>query len=319
MTVLPSVGVVLVNFNGKDDTLRCLESLRKSTYQRILVFLIENSSPDPSKSMTESSVSGFRNVFLERTTLNLGFAGGMNRGIGRARDSGCKYALVLNNDTCVDEKCIDHLVSAAEMNPNAACVSPLILDIEKKDAVHYAGGRTSLLLPFHRYSVAKPSSLNDRAYETELCSGAAMLLRIDSISNVGGFDERLFFQCEDTDLSLRLRKAGFALLVSPNALIWHKIGASMGERMSPVSVFFWARNSLIVTRKNATSPKREIGLFLFGACFIPLFSLALLLTGRPHLVRPLILGVLWNAGFRKNFADDVHVRLLSGRRHPRRQ
>src|SRR5262245_13324392 len=110
----PKVAVILVNWNGKADTLACLESLRQDSYVNKQAIVVDNGS-------TDDSVRVIRDSFPATTLLeagaNLGFTGGNNIGIEHALRSGADYIFLLNNDTTVDPSAIFALVQSAEMAP----------------------------------------------------------------------------------------------------------------------------------------------------------------------------------------------------------
>jgi len=91
----PGVTIILVNWNGKEDTIECLESLRRIDYPNFKVLLVDNASSDGS---VEELRQRYPDVELIVSDRNLGFAGGNNLGITRALESGADYLLLLNND-----------------------------------------------------------------------------------------------------------------------------------------------------------------------------------------------------------------------------
>src|SRR3972149_12101418 len=99
----PKVAIIVLNWNGKNDTLECLASIDKMDYPSIYVILVDNGSQDGSVAAIQRK---FPEVMIVETKSNLGFAGGNNMGIRYALRNGAEYVLVLNNDTIVDPQLI---------------------------------------------------------------------------------------------------------------------------------------------------------------------------------------------------------------------
>src|SRR5262245_58214407 len=126
-TTLPEVAVIVLNWNGKDDTLSCLKSLRAQENIVVHTILVDNASID-------DSVSAGRENFAEaeviQTGANLGYAGGNNVGLNHALKRGFEYILVLNNDTVLDPYCLASLVADLKAHPNAAAAAPKALFLD---------------------------------------------------------------------------------------------------------------------------------------------------------------------------------------------
>jgi len=119
----PSVAIIVLNWNGRDDTIACMYSLQKLTYKRYQLIVVDNGSSDDSVSAIRAE---FPSVHVIETGANLGFAEGNNVGIRHALDQGANYVLLLNNDTEVDEHLVDALVDAAESNADGGIFGPKI-------------------------------------------------------------------------------------------------------------------------------------------------------------------------------------------------
>ena len=117
------VTIILLNWNGKEDTIECLESLKHITYPNYEILLVDNGS-------TDGSVECFRERYPGMEIIengeNLGFAEGNNVGIRRAMDEGADYVLLLNNDTVVDPEFLGELVKVGESDPKIGIVGPKI-------------------------------------------------------------------------------------------------------------------------------------------------------------------------------------------------
>ena len=121
MSTLPLVSIITVNYNQVQPTCAFLASLRKVSYPNIEVIVVDNHSlENPQRKIQEQ----FPEVLLIRSETNLGFAGGNNLGIAKAKG---KYLLFINNDTEVDVGFLEPLVNLFESNPKAGIASPKIL------------------------------------------------------------------------------------------------------------------------------------------------------------------------------------------------
>src|SRR5699024_12417076 len=97
----PQVYIVIVNWNGWEDTIECLESLKQLDYPHYTVIVIDNGSSDQS---VEEIGKRFPEELLIQNQSNLGFSGGINIGIRYAVERGAAYGRRLNNDTVVDRE-----------------------------------------------------------------------------------------------------------------------------------------------------------------------------------------------------------------------
>jgi GT2 family glycosyltransferase len=247
----PSVTAVVLNWNGRDDTLDCLASLRASTYPRLSAVLVDNASSD---GCVEAVAAGFPDVDICVNETNLGFAEGVNVGIERALRSGADSIFVLNNDALVEPDSVAVLVDAVETSSEIGAVSPLLHFADDPDLAWFAGATFD---PARGYPgrVLGYREPVDRAgiapFETERLTGAAMLISRRCLDEVGLFDPDLFFLCEDVDWSLRARARGYRLLVVPAAKVGHGVAHSQGGEHSPRSTYYGLRNQVEVCRRHA--------------------------------------------------------------------
>jgi hypothetical protein len=182
--------------------------------------LVDNGSHDGSGDRLHER---FPAVDYLQTGVNLGYAGGNNRGIERALGAGAEYLLILNNDTVVDADCVANLVRASE-STGAPVVAPLILYFDEPNRVWYGGGAFSRLRALGKHSLENElvDSAQTRSPATFVC-GCCFLIRADVVRRVGGFDESFFAYVEDVELSVRLHKAGVAMLYEPSARVLHRV------------------------------------------------------------------------------------------------
>ena len=208
------VTVVVLNWNGFEDTRRCVESLRRLDYPSLSIIVVDNGSTDDSAARIEAELP---EVELIRSERNLGFAGGVNLGIRRALEGDAAYVWLLNNDATAEPGTLSALVDEAERDEHVGIVGGVLRDPSGR--VEWGGGR------INRWTgVSRPARPGRRL---DYVSGACMLVRRAVFDEVGLFDEAFFFYFEDADLCARARQAGWRLAVAPEARVEHEVGASV--------------------------------------------------------------------------------------------
>jgi GT2 family glycosyltransferase len=247
---IPKVAIVIVNWNGKADTLECLASLRTDIYPHKQIIVVDNGSAD-------ESVAAIRQQFPEATVLeagaNLGFCGGNNAGIRYALNGDIDYICLLNNDTVVEAETLTTLVATAEANPQYGLFTPIIHYYDGREEAWFAGSALDLRRGKAEH-INSPVPTRDEAPITiPWSTGCAMLIRSDLLRTLHGFDERYFLYWEDVDLSLRIRKQGYLLSLVPKARIYHKVGRS-ASRISGTTSYYRVRNSLLFVSEHGPFP-----------------------------------------------------------------
>jgi GT2 family glycosyltransferase len=242
----PLVFVITLNWNRRDDSLACLESLCRLTYPNVHLLFVDNGSTDGSPQLVAQR---FPQVELILNPTNLGFAGGFNVGLRRALQAGADFAFILNNDTMVEPEILGPLVAAAEQ-PDVGITAPAIFYASAPQVVWSTGGgrsRWTLDMTGDHGRNEMITDITDR----EFLSGCAMLLKRAALEQVGLFDERFFVYYEDSDYCLRTRQAGFRLLVVPQARMWHRVSTSSNGTDSPEERYWAGRSSVQFYRKHA--------------------------------------------------------------------
>ena len=246
-SVQPRVAITILIWNGKEDTLKCLRSLREDTYGNKQIIIVDNGSTDDS---VEKIRLLFPEVIVLRMGKNLGFTGGNNAGIRHALEMSVDYIYLLNNDTTVEPGALGRLVEAAEANPEAGLVAPVIHDLDPPRAIWFAGSALSLRHAAAWHDNSHEPSLTELPYEVPWATGCAMLIRAELLRELGGFDDRYFLSWEDVDLSLRVRKAGKKVMVAPMARIYHKGGQS-GKNFHGIYSYYAVRNRMLLASKHS--------------------------------------------------------------------
>jgi GT2 family glycosyltransferase len=233
---------VVLNWNGGEDTLAALESL-----QGLPVVCVDNGSTDGSP---DAIAARFPSVELVRTGVNLGFAGGNNVGIRRALAGGADWVLLLNNDAVAEPGLPAALEAAAAARPDAGLLACEILTGDGR-GVQYAG---ATFRPLLGYSGRVATDGGPELRDVGRADGAALAVSRAAAERAGLLDESLFLYVEDVDWSLRIRAAGFAVVLVPGARVRHRGSAASGGSASTTNLYYDTRNTIAVCERHAPLP-----------------------------------------------------------------
>lgn len=235
--------VIILNFKVKALTIKCVESVKKSTYP-VKIIVVDNKSEDG----LDLEINKFKDVEFIQTGKNLGFTGGNNFGIKKALANGADLVLILNPDTTTNKDCIKNLVEGME-EIGAGVVGPKIYFKDEK-TIWYAGGVMDKLnvLGKHRGVDQKDQGQYEKVIETDYVSGAAMMVKREVFENVGLFDERYFLYYEDSDFCERAKKTGYKIMYLPKAMVYHANAQSAGLG-SPLQDYYITRNRMLYAKK----------------------------------------------------------------------
>ena len=239
----PLVSVVVVTLNRKDLLGSCLESLSAQDYPNTEIIVVDNGSTEDISGFVSGS---FPDVRYLRLPENLGFAGGNNRGIDIATGS---YIALLNNDAVADPGWLTAMVDLAERDRALGAVASLIVDGNRPSVLDSCGVGIALDGMSRQAMRGAPVPEPAEPMEVLAVSGCACMFRAEALEEIGLFDEDFFAYCEDTDLSLRLRKAGWRIAVAPAGRITHYYSGTSGA-FSLKKVFWVERNHFWVAMKN---------------------------------------------------------------------
>lgn len=244
-TTTPTASVIIVNWNGRQHLADCLDSLAAQSYRDFETILVDNGSSDDSVEFIRSNYPWVKLVPLQENT---GFAKGNNLGFAEAVG---QYLLTLNNDTWVDPYWVQRLVETADNNPRVGMIGSRICAFDEPDRIDSLGvGICADGMSRGAYRKRLFSELElPTSFEILLPSACAALYRREMLDSVGGFDEDFFAYCEDTDLGLRGRLAGWSALLARDAIVLHKYSQS-GGAFSPFKLFLVERNHYWLVCKN---------------------------------------------------------------------
>jgi len=244
MTRLSSVVIIIVNWNGRDDTLACLASLDQLDYPACEIVIIDNGSTD--NSVADIRVA-YSDVTLIETGENLGYVGGNNIGLEYTQTKGADYALLLNNDTVVAPDFLKLLVEAAEADSTVGIVGPTIYYFDQPDVIWSAGGAIDWRQGSTRMiglGEVEQGQFGQSPRAVDFVTGCALLIKMPVVEQIGMLDPRFFAYYEETEWCIRAIRAGFKILHVPSAKIWHKI-SPVAREASPQVHYYMVRNRLL--------------------------------------------------------------------------
>jgi len=299
------VYIIILNWNGWQDTIECLESLQSLDYPTYTVVICDNGSKDDSLhrlrdwmeardddwaeyTAAEAETGGVptweQQFVLIRTGANLGFAGGNNAALryAMARDD-FGYAWLLNNDTVVDPDALGALVRRMQERPAAGMCGSTVRYYSRRDKVQaYGGGHycSWVGLPWHYGRFVLPAfKAEPAAAERSMnyVEGASLLVSREFLAQIGLMCEDYFLYFEEADWAKR-GEGHFALAYAPESVVYHKVGRSIGTRSNPrkksyTCDYFNVRNRILFTRRFYPQALPTVCLVLLGAMLLRLLVL----------------------------------------------
>lgn len=309
----PSVFVVVLNWNGKHDTIECLSSLNQTSYPNCTVVVVDNASSDDS---VTAILSAHPTIQLLQTGSNKGYAGGNNEGIRFALEKGAEYILLLNNDTIVDKDLILNLVTATEKLPHNSILGPKIYYHSAQDRIWFAGAKWNHST--HSFMHLGHSEVDEGQHseirEIDYVTGCAMFAPASAFRSVGELDEKLFLTYEETDWCYRARAKDYHCFFIPNAKLWHKVSVSFGGERSPLVEYFEFRNKLLWVQRH-TDFKTRFAVFRDSFRTVKDILVPPFVQNGVQLLSPRNLawtGATWIKTLRRNLSDPYNRARLLG-------
>ncbi len=243
---MPTVTIIIVNWNGAHFIERCLSSLVSQTVPAHEIILVDNASSDASLEI----VRRFPSVRVLAQGKNLGFARANNLAV-EAADKNAEWIALLNPDAVAEQDWLARLIAATKCKPDVAAFGSRQMVFGKAGMLDGTGDVCHVSGLVWRNGYGRLQNATDRI-ATEIFSpcACAALYRRDAFVKAGGFDEDYFCYVEDVDLGFRLRLAGHRAMYVPDAVVYHIGSESSGGRHSDFSVYHGQRNVVWTYIKN---------------------------------------------------------------------
>lgn len=247
---LPSLCVVVVNWNGRDVLPDCLRSLAESGYPGLRILMVDNASSDGSVAWTRKH---HPEVEVLETGANLRWAGGNNAALAQLAREGWPqdHVLLLNNDTVVPGGSLERLGAAVAAEPRAWAATPRVVYADDPSRAWYDGGKVGAWSGWVRHEGIRKltGTLSPQTRFVEYGTGCALLLTREALARCGLLDTDYHLYGEDAEYCLRLRALGGEVLHVPRSVILHKVSASLGA-MSPRKAYLRSRSHIRLLRQH---------------------------------------------------------------------
>ena len=280
---------VVVNWNGGDQNLECLESLVRQGLAPAEIVFVDNGSTDGSREAVERRFPG---LVLVENRENLGFGEGANQGAREALARGAELVFFVNNDVRVPDGTLETLEETLERSRDLGIVGPRVLYKSEPGRVWCAGGmltwkeNLSTLLGHRQLDGPEWRASRDVDY----VAGCALLVRREVLEKVGMFDAKYFAYMEDVDLCLRAKRAGFGVRLVGDAAAYHASSSATGGGYNPRRKYMMGVNSIWFLKRHARA--REWVRFLaYDVLTLPFLWVAGLFRGQAKAVVGKALGI----------------------------
>jgi len=280
----PNVTIILLNWNGWEDTIECLESLLQMDYTNYNIVIVDNHSENDSIEKIKRYASGrplstsqyfahnclskpqkiieideldihaplvakvetnSNQLFLIKNKSNYGFAKGNNVGIIFALSNlDPDYLILLNNDTIVKSDWVSQLMEKALADEMIGILGAQNYDYFNPSVKGCSKGTINYWKG--TMSIDKTDNI-----EADFITGTCLCTSVRVLKEIGNLDERFFFGGgEDIDFCIRARKKGFQICHVPEAIIWHKGESRSSDSTRKLYLYYVPRNYILLLKKH---------------------------------------------------------------------
>ena len=224
----PKVHLIVLNWNDKELSGKCLSSIEKVSYPNYKVLIVDNNSEDGSVDFFKENFSQYDILALES---NLKYAGGNNAAVEYLKPKEEDFLVFINNDTIVSSDFLDHLIEPFLNDANCIITVPKILFAMDINKIWYAGGIVNMWkgkidhIGIRNFDGPRYSFM----METDYATGCCLCINSADFKKLDYFDTMFNMYCEDVDLSIRAKRMNRKIVYSPKSIILHSVSQSLGE------------------------------------------------------------------------------------------
>ncbi len=286
----PSVSIIFANYNGGDEPLECLKSIKNLNYpkKKIETIVVDNGSVDGSR---QRILLRYSNIILKKNRENLGFAKAINQGIKIANGD---YIFITNDDVVFEKESLRKLVNYSLKNPKVGILGGLMYKKNPPKKISTAGNKMNLLTG-NVFSYPNPYKIK----EPNWIPGCGLLVKRKVVEKIGILDDLFTYSFEDYDFCLRAKDAGYKIIYLPKAIFWHRVSTTANKNRK-LTHYQWDQSKLRFTLKNLPI-LNIISICIFQTALIPIAAIA----KRDHRIIPYAQAIIWNL---KNLKDTLKKR-----------
>jgi len=306
----PKVSIIILNWNGIDDTIKCIESIEKAEYPNYDIVVVDNAS-------SGNDVEILRQRFRDRINVienkkNYGLSKGRNIGIRHALKGDALYIQILDNDVIVSPNFIIEMINAAQNDIDIGVIGPMIYYYEEPNKIAYAG-RYINYWTGHIRTRGKGKldcgQFNDIS-DVDCATGGTMFISRRALLTVGLLDERFFFWFEDMEFCARVIKSHLRVVLAPSAKVWVKkikkekpSGNIESNEKLAISGYYFIRNRFIFMKKHCSAPQFITSSLCFAFSEFPRLSIKFILHYRSLTILKSSLKGIWGILFGRHLDD----------------
>lgn len=251
--------IIVLNYNGFQDTLECINSLKKHLSSNYSIVLVDNASTDQSVSVFKDLIEKgeWKEITLLEAKQNNGFSAGNNLGLNYAKTHfQSNYFWLLNNDTCLKDDALSPLIHESQNQPNVGILGSLLLFYDRPNTAQGIGGRLNRYTgKFEQVGFNKRREEIDALDKEKLdfVIGASLFVNRSFLDKVGLLAEDYFLYFEEIDWSLRAKEKGFYTQCCLGSIVYHKQGKATGNKVNgkknKKAMYFHLANLILLYRK----------------------------------------------------------------------
>lgn len=236
------IGVYICNYNGKDFTIGCINSVKEQTYEDVDIYVVDNAS-------TDGSVEAINNIFSDvkiiKNEENIGGAGGFDRGLKDGLNRNYEYIVLLDNDVLLDQHVFYNMYRYLENNKDVGIVGSKVMIMDLPDTIQDYGD----FLDFKKYKeknayiMDKDSEKIPDINECDYVPTCCVMVRKQALLEAGTMPADNFIYYDDIELSHKMKIRGWKVVALGNAKIWHK-GGFRKATINTFSRYYFLRNRL---------------------------------------------------------------------------
>jgi GT2 family glycosyltransferase len=254
------ISAVIANKDRKEDLIKCIKSIKANTYKKVEIIVADNGSTDGSR---EAVKKLFPEVILLENKLNLGAVMAVNNCIRKAKG---EFILRMDNDVIIEKDVIEKLLKVLKNNPKVGATTGLQFYTEEPNVLRGTEMKVNLFIgktKFYNRDKEYHEEFEKKFLEIEAVSACVLLARKSVWEEIGFLEENYFLAYDDVDWCLRLRKAGYKIIIIGSAKVYHKKGGGMAQKDNPFRIYLTERDRILFMKKHANWKKLVFIPYLF--------------------------------------------------------